>query len=176
MIREGQNSDRYRRKLRVPAAGCASAVGADDSQSRPRTWVSARNSRIWTSDPSNHLTRHLLSYLDHQETTVLRPDFLVPGARNVPFGRRRRGCRKPSKSPPQVSVGLYRVGFDIRSIEARLGTSFEPSTLPGDDDDASRSLRPVCESIPRWGTQKRRSRHHTWVSGYTVRIFTSNPS
>ena len=149
MIREDQNSDRYRRKLRVPAAGCASAVGADDSQSRPRTWVSARNSRIWTSDPSNHLTRHLLSYLDHQETTVLRPDFLVPGARNVPFGRR-RGCQKASKSPPQVSVGLYRVGFDIRSIETRLGTPAESSTSPGDGGITSRLTSYRCvRSVPR---------------------------
>ena len=153
MIREDQNSDRYRRKLRVPAAGCASAVRTPGVLTTlkvgPAKWVSASNSRIWTSDPSSHLTRHLLSYLDHQETTVLRPDFLVPGARNVPFGRR-RGCRKPSKSPPQVSVGLYRVGFDIRSIEARLVTSFEPSTLPGDGGITSRlHLLPVRESVPR---------------------------
>ena len=152
-----------------PVGGCV----------KPSTSAGTRVSGyiLWglTSDPSQHFTRHLLSYLDHQETTVLRPDFLVPGARNVPFGRR-RGCRKPSKSPPQVSVGPYRVGFDIRSTETRLGTSFEPSTSPGDGGITSRlHLLPVRESVPR-GARNRRNWPRTWVSGYAVQVLTSDPS
>ena len=100
---------------------------------------------------------------------------LLPVRESVPGGRR-ESVWKASKSVPHVGIGLYRAGFDIISIDIHHETPAEPSTSPGDDDDASRSLRPVRESIPQWRARKRRSRHRTWVSGYTVRIFTSDPS
>ena len=68
---------------------------------------------------------------------------------SVPGGRR-ESVWKASKSVPHVGVGLYRAGFDIISIDIHHETPVEPSASPGDDDDASRSLRPVRESIPRW--------------------------
>ena len=77
------------------------------------------------------------------------PDFRRTGCAKRPF-RPAPGVPKTVEIAPQVSVGLYRVGFDIRSTEARLGTSFEPSTLPGDGGITSRlHLLPVRESVPR---------------------------
>ena len=117
-------------------------------QSRPRTWVSASNSCVdIRSIKAPHETPAELSRSPGDDGVASR----LPrtGARNVPFGPR-RGCRRPSKSAPHVSVGLYRVNFDIRSIEARLETPAEPFTSPGDGGITSRlHLLPVHESVPR---------------------------
>ena len=54
---------------------CARAAipGVRNRQNRPRTYVSGYLLRVLTSDPSNHVPRCLMSYLDHQQTSVSCP-------------------------------------------------------------------------------------------------------
>jgi hypothetical protein len=88
--------------IRFPAPPHAVRHTPSGAVCEPSTSAGTRVSGyiLWvlTSDPSEYLTRHLLSYLDHQETTVSRPDFLVPVRETSPFYMARAGCRKPSKS------------------------------------------------------------------------------
>ena len=51
--------------------------------------------RVLTSDPSNHVPRRLLSYLDHQKTAVSRPGSSYRSPREHPA----RGCETVKISP-----------------------------------------------------------------------------
>ena len=83
--------------------------------------------------------RHLLSHLNHQETTMTRPGLSDRCARV--------GGAKASESAPHVGVGLYRADFYIRSIVTHHETSAEPSRSSEDDADASRS-HPTGAMVP----------------------------
>ena len=56
-----------------PVDASVPLVAGTQPHYRPRTWASRYALRAWTSDPFNHVTRQLLSYLSHQETTFSRP-------------------------------------------------------------------------------------------------------
>jgi hypothetical protein len=70
-----------------------------------------------------------------------------------------------TKSASHTSSALQLAGLDIISIEPRQNTSAEPSRSPGDDDDASWSVLPVRESIPRVGVAKLSESARTWGVG-----------
>ena len=57
--------------------------GARNGQRRPRTWVRGSTLRGLTSEQLIHLTRRLVSYPDHQETTDVRSKLAVNLCRNV---------------------------------------------------------------------------------------------
>ena len=120
--------------------------GAQNGRKRPRTWVLGDTLRVLTLDPSKHITRRLLSYLDHQETTPSRHSPSYQCARHSP-NPPKRGT-KPSKSAPYMGVRSPYAGLDIRSIVTCHGTSPNIFLSSGDDVLASRSVHPEREYIP----------------------------
>ena len=75
-----------------------------------------------------------------------------------------------------MGFGSYRAGADITLIEGHHDTPAELSRSPGDDDDASRSILPVRESMRGVGGAKLSESARMWVSGHAVRVFISDPS
>jgi hypothetical protein len=94
--------------------------------------------RVLTSDPSTHITRRLLSYLNHQDTTVSRRGTSYQRLRASPTP----GCGTVNTAPYKGN-GLYRASLDIISIEARHVTPTELSSSSGGDEVTLRSTPPA---------------------------------
>ena len=104
--------------------------------------------RFSTSHPPKHVTRRLLSSLDHQETTTSRRRPSYRCARGSP-----QGSAKPSKSARHMDDGFHLAVFDITSTETRHETSTELSRPPGDDDIAYHNCVPPgpCHKFAHYG-------------------------
>ena len=114
---------------------------------RPLTWVTGYTVRVLTSYPSIHITRRLLSYLNHQDTTVSHHGTSYQCTQGIP-----QRARNPPKSvdfvtksapQPHTDTGLFHTDLHIISVEQHHDTSDEPSRPSGDDGITSRSLLPV---------------------------------
>ena len=109
--------------------------------------------------------RHVLSYLDHQKTTISRHSPTYWCARGSSCGN-----VKPSKTAPHMCVSLFLADFDIGYIMKHHETCTELSRSSGGDDVALWFYLPCVHSTPLGCMKPSKSASHMGIRLHLARF------